>query len=60
MQVGLMRSILDSAKIPCEIRNEAIAQAMVGTQFVPEIWVLHDEDYDEAKSVVLEFSRNSA
>ena len=56
-QVGLMQSILDSAEIPCEVRNEAVAQVMIGTQFAPELWVLRDEDYDEARSVVLEFSR---
>jgi hypothetical protein len=56
-QVGLMQSILDSAEIPCEVRNEAVSQAMIGTPFAPELWILRDEDYDEARSVVLEFSR---
>jgi hypothetical protein len=58
-QVGLMQSILDSAEIPCEVRNEAVSQAMVGAQFAPELWVLRDEDYDEARRVVLEFSRKA-
>ena len=58
-QVGLMQSILDSADIPCEVRNDAVSQAMIGVLFEPELWVLRDEDYDEAKQVILEFSRKS-
>jgi len=54
-----MQSILDSADIPCEVRNDAVSQAMIGVPFEPELWVLRDEDYDEAKQVILEFSRKS-
>jgi len=54
-----MQSILDSAEIPCEMRNEAVSQAMVGLAFAPELWVLRDEDYDEAKRVISEFSQRS-
>ncbi len=54
-----MQSILDSANIPCEVRNDAVSQAMIGVLFEPELWVLRDEDYDEAKQVILEFSRKS-
>ncbi len=54
-----MQSILDSADIPCEVRNEAVSQVMIGTQFAPELWILRDEDYDEATQVITEFSHKS-
>jgi hypothetical protein len=56
-RVGLVRSILESAEIPCEVRNEAVSQAMMGMEFSPELWVLRDEDYDEAKRVISEFGQ---
>lgn len=52
-QVAFIRSMLEAADIPCEMRNEAIAQAMVGMPFSPEIWV-HDEDFDEASRLLAE------
>ena len=51
-QVGLARSVLESADIPCEVRNEAVSQAMVGLPFISELWVLRDEDYDEAAQLI--------
>ncbi|MBI2926430.1 MAG: DUF2007 domain-containing protein [Verrucomicrobia bacterium] len=52
--VGLRRSVLEAARIACEVRNEAISQAMPGLQFVSELWVLHDEDYEEAVRLLSE------
>ena len=51
-QVGLARSVLESAGIPCEVRNETVSQAMMGLPFIPELWVLRDEDYDEAARLI--------
>ena len=51
-QVGLAQSILDAAGIACEVRNDAVSQAMPGMPFVPELWVLRDEDYAEARRLV--------
>lgn len=51
-QVGLAQSILDAASIPCEVRNEVVSQAMWAMPFVPELWVLHDYDYAEARRLV--------
>ncbi len=45
--VGLARSVLASADIPFEVRNEFLSQAIPSTPFDPELWV-NDEDYDEA------------
>src|SRR5258708_7888985 len=58
-QVGLMHSILDSAGISCEIRNEAVSQVMIGFPFASELWVLRDEDYGEAMALVAEFKRET-
>ncbi len=51
-QVGLAQSILDAAGIACEVRNEAVSQAMWTMPFNPELWVLRDEDYAEARRLV--------
>ena len=51
-QVGLARSILDAADIPCEVRNDAVSQAMWVMPFIPELWVVRDEDYEEARHLV--------
>lgn len=52
-QVGLAQSILNAAGIACEVRNDAVSQAVPGIPFGPELWVLHDEDYAEARRLVL-------
>ncbi|HVU09214.1 MAG TPA: DUF2007 domain-containing protein [Verrucomicrobiae bacterium] len=57
--VGLMQGILESAKIPCEIRNNVVSQALVGLQFSPELWVLRDKDYDEAMALISEFNQKT-
>lgn len=52
-QVGLAQSILGAAGIPCEVRNDAVSQGVPGMPFNPELWVLRDEDYAEARRLVL-------
>ena len=51
-EVGLLGSRLQAAGIPCELRNEALSQAMPGAPFDPELWVLNDEDYRDASDLV--------
>ena len=51
-QVGLARSILEAAGIACEVRNDAVSQAMWAMPFIPELWVVRDEDYEEARRLV--------
>lgn len=53
-QVGLVRSLLEVAGIPSEIRNDAVSQAMIGFPFMLELWVLRDEDYEEAARLIKE------
>ena len=52
-QIGLSRSRLDAAGIACEVRNEAVSQAMPGMPFIAELWVLRDEDYEDARCLIL-------
>ena len=51
-QTALVRSMLDSAGIACEVRNDAVSRAEVGIPFITELWVLRDEDYEEARSLI--------
>ncbi len=46
-QLGLARSVLEAAGIPCEVRNEGVSQAFPSVPFASELWV-RDEDYEEA------------
>jgi len=51
-QVGLAQSQLDAAGIACEVRNDAVSQAMPGMPFITELWVLRDEDYGDARRLI--------
>jgi hypothetical protein len=48
-EIGLLRSRLEAAGINCEMRNEYVSPAMPGAPFYPELWVLKDEQFAEAK-----------
>jgi hypothetical protein len=52
VQVGLAQSRLDAVGIACEIRNDAVSQAMPGMPFITELWVLRDEDYEDARRLI--------
>jgi hypothetical protein len=51
-QIGLAQSLLDAAGIACEVRNDAVSQAMPGMPFITELWVLRDEDHAEARRLI--------
>jgi hypothetical protein len=51
-EIGLAQSRLEAAGIGCEIRNEAVSQAMVGFPFASELWILRDEDYEDARGLL--------
>jgi hypothetical protein len=52
-QIGLAQSQLDAAGIAWEVRNDAVSQAMPGMPFTTELWVLRDEDYEDARRLIL-------
>ncbi len=43
-QVAQIRKQLFEAGIQCEIRQNAVAQGVLGLQAIPELWVRHDGD----------------
>ena len=51
-QVGLAQSRLEAAGIDCEVRNESLSQVIPGMPFAAELWVLLDEDYDDARQLI--------
>ncbi len=46
--MGLLKSRLEEAGIPCLIRNEMISQAIPSAPFSAELWVVNDDDYQRA------------
>src|ERR1035437_2274884 len=51
-EIGLVRSRLEAAAIECEMRNEHLSSAMPGTPFDPELWVLRDSQFAEARELL--------
>ena len=51
-EVGLAQSRLEAAGIACEVRNDAVSQINPGVAFMPELWVLRDEDYADARRLL--------
>jgi hypothetical protein len=51
-EVGLAQSQLEAAGIECEIRNDAISQALPALPFASELWVLQDGDYEDACEII--------
>ncbi len=47
-EVGLLQGLLQEEGIACEIRNESTHPNLPGAAFQPEIWVVHDDDYEKA------------
>ena len=51
--LGMLQSQLDSAGIQCQIRGEYLAPSMIGTAFDPELWILHDAQFADAKELMV-------
>ena len=50
VSAGLARSVLETAGIACEVRQEFVSQ-LGGMAFAPELWV-SDEDFEEARRLL--------
>ena len=48
MEVGALGSILENAGIAFEIRNEFTNANYPTGPFDPELWILHEQDFDRA------------
>jgi hypothetical protein len=51
-EVGLAQSRLETAGIEAEVRNDVVSSMMLGAPFCAELWVLNDEDFEEAKALI--------
>ena len=51
-EVGLAQSRLEAVGIACEVRNDAVSQINPGVAFMPELWVLRDQDYVDARRLL--------
>jgi len=61
VQIGLFRSRLESAGIPCEMRNEHLSAAVgIGGSFDQELWVLDDSQFPEARELLAAWGQPSA
>lgn len=52
---GYIKSLLESCEIECVLKNQNLAGAMGELPPIecwPEVWVLDDEDYDDALRIV--------
>ena len=47
-EMGLLKSRLEEAGIPCLLRNEQISQAIPSVAFAAELWIGNDQDYPKA------------
>ena len=58
LEVGLFDSILQSNGIPTVIQNQNLSSPagdVPFTTFFPELWVLEDNDYDQAVALLTNF-----
>ncbi len=51
-EIGLIRSQLELAGIPCEIRNDNLGTALGLAPFNAELWILRDEDLGNAQELL--------
>ena len=56
-ELGLLRSRLEEIGIECETRNEAASQDMFGFPFQLELWILNDEDWEDASALIADWRK---
>ena len=59
-EIGLIRSRLEAAGIQCEMRNEHVSPWMPGAPFYPELWILRDEQFDEARGLLAAWRQSTS
>ncbi|MBT3376733.1 MAG: DUF2007 domain-containing protein [Lentisphaerae bacterium] len=60
-RIGLMQSALEESGIPTLMRNQELSQlagALPQGQVWPELWILDDDDYEAAKSLLEDIAGN--
>jgi hypothetical protein len=51
-EIGHLKSRLEGEGIDCEIRNEHLSMAIPGAAFYPELWVLRDDQFADARDLL--------
>ncbi len=59
-EIGLYRSRLEAAGFECEMRNEHLSPAMPGAPFYPELWILRDDQFDEARALLTAWRQSAS
>jgi len=60
-QCNLLKSLLESRGIPCVVRNEilsGLAPRVPFTEVWPELWVVDDHQFEEARQILEEATEN--
>lgn len=55
VMTGYIKSLLESSHIECMIKNQMLAGGIgeiPPLECWPEIWIMHDDDYNEAMEIV--------
>jgi len=60
VEIGLLKSRLEEAGIPCLFRNEQISQAIPSVAFAAELWIGNDQDYPRAVDLCKTWQHPSA
>jgi hypothetical protein len=62
-QCNLLRSLLEANGVPCLVKKESLsglARMVSLTEAWPELWVADDSQFDEARRIVQEATKNSS
>lgn len=55
VEVETRKEVLEQAGIPCTVKNQqgsSLAGEVPFAEVFPELWVIHDDDYPEAKNIL--------
>jgi len=55
--LGLVQSMLEASGIACTMRNENLLGLVGGVPFNPELWVLDDTRFGEAKEFLANWNQ---
>lgn len=60
LEVHHLKNLLEAEGIPCRIRNELLSR-LAGeipfTECAPELWLLDERDFEQARRIVIDFGR---
>ena len=63
VEVESRKEVLDQAGILCTVKNQqgsSLAGEVPFAEVFPELWVIHDEDYPQAKNLLEDWGKEAA